>query len=921
MTIEILERGEGRSTNKNKILLFILVPLLLQVFFAPLINTAKAESDEYFYSVDCITFDSSGDGYSDAVEVRMDVDTTEGTIGVSVVANLYDPYDVFADSDNPGWTITGTVADYGYAYLHVPNSGRVGYYDVQLYLYDEFGNYEDYRYMSDVVWLYPPNYGSDEYFWSASTTAFDNSGDGYNDAVMVTMDVDTTDGSLGVYVDAELIDPDGGLTDHDIPSWTITGTAVEYGYAYLYVPEGGKEGYYDVELTLYDQWDNYEDYRYISDTVYLYPANYGSDEFFYSAIPTPFDTSGDGYNDAVMITMDVDTTDGTLGVYVEAGYYGPDNSWVNSYYSEWTITGTASEYDYSYLYLPNGALVGNYRVELYLFDEWDHSEDHRTITDMYLYPPDYASSAQEHFYSIDYNPYDSNGDGYNDAIEVRMDVDTTDGTLGVEVVANLFNTTGDIVDVDVPLWTITGTAVEYGYAYLHVPNGSGVGNYAFELMLYDEFGNYEQYKYFYDVYLYPPDYVSAADESFAAITYQVYDSNSDGWNDAVSVEMNVDTTDGTLDVFVYAYLIDSNGVYVDSDFPTWTITGTMPEYGYALLYVPNGGLVGDYHVELFLYDEFANYEDYRYQLISDLYPANYGSDEYFYAVSYTAIDSNSDGFNDTVVVAMDVDTTDSTLNVSVGSHLIDFYGAYVDSEYVSWTITGVVSDTFYVYLHVPDNATVYYYDVELFLYDQWGHSEDYKLGSDVVWLYPANYGSDEYFVSASPTAFDSNGDGYNDSVSVVINADTSDHMVGVYVEAYLRDPSGAVVSFDNPDWGIAGSNVEYVYASLYLPNGSPVGYCDIELYLYDQWGHLEDYRYFSDAVFLYPVNYPDFNGDGVVGVLDAAAVSAHWFPGPPVGPLGYDPKYDLNSDGAVDVLDAALVSAYWTGPPKGPLAP
>ena len=331
--------------------------------------------------------------------------------------------------------------------------------------------------------------------------------------------------------------------------------------------------------------------------------------------------------------------------------------------------------------------------------------------------------------------------------------------------------------------------------------------------------------------------------------------------------------------------------------------------------------MGDYHVELSLYDEFANFEDYRYQLIQNLYPANYGSDEYFYAVTYTPYDSNSDGWNDTVVVAMDVDTTDSTLGVSVGAHLIDFYGAYVDSEYVSWTITGVVSDTFYLYLHVPDSVIVAPYDVELFLYDQWSHSEDYRLASDVFWLYPANYGSDEYFVSASPTAVDSNGDGYNDSVTVWINADTDDNSLGVYVEAYLRDPSGAVVSFDNPDWGITGSNVELFYASLYLPNGSPVGYCDVELYLYDQWGHLEDYRYFTDAVYLYPKNYPDFNGDGVIDVIDAAALSAHWYPGPPVGPLGYDAKYDLNNDGAVDVLDAALLSAYWTGPPKGPLAP
>lgn len=65
----------------------------------------------------------------------------------------------------------------------------------------------------------------------------------------------------------------------------------------------------------------------------------------------------------------------------------------------------------------------------------------------------------------------------------------------------------------------------------------------------------------------------------------------------------------------------------------------------------------------------------------------------------------------------------------------------------------------------------------------------------------------------------------------------------------------------------------------------------------------------------------DVNLDHKVDVLDAALVSAHWYPGPPLGPLGYDLICDLNGDAAINVLDSAVVSAYWTGPPKGPQAP
>ena len=55
----------------------------------------------------------------------------------------------------------------------------------------------------------------------------------------------------------------------------------------------------------------------------------------------------------------------------------------------------------------------------------------------------------------------------------------------------------------------------------------------------------------------------------------------------------------------------------------------------------------------------------------------------------------------------------------------------------------------------------------------------------------------------------------------------------------------------------------------------------------------------------------DVNGDGIVDIFDIGAVSAHWYPGPPVGPLGYDPAADINGDGAVDIFDIGIVSAHW----------
>ena len=55
----------------------------------------------------------------------------------------------------------------------------------------------------------------------------------------------------------------------------------------------------------------------------------------------------------------------------------------------------------------------------------------------------------------------------------------------------------------------------------------------------------------------------------------------------------------------------------------------------------------------------------------------------------------------------------------------------------------------------------------------------------------------------------------------------------------------------------------------------------------------------------------DTNGDGIVDIFDISSISAHWSPGPPVGPLGYDIQADLNKDGAVDIFDIGICSAHW----------
>jgi len=55
----------------------------------------------------------------------------------------------------------------------------------------------------------------------------------------------------------------------------------------------------------------------------------------------------------------------------------------------------------------------------------------------------------------------------------------------------------------------------------------------------------------------------------------------------------------------------------------------------------------------------------------------------------------------------------------------------------------------------------------------------------------------------------------------------------------------------------------------------------------------------------------DANDDLVVNIVDVSVLSAHWYPGPPTGPLGYDTVSDLNGDGAVNIVDLSITSSQW----------
>jgi len=55
----------------------------------------------------------------------------------------------------------------------------------------------------------------------------------------------------------------------------------------------------------------------------------------------------------------------------------------------------------------------------------------------------------------------------------------------------------------------------------------------------------------------------------------------------------------------------------------------------------------------------------------------------------------------------------------------------------------------------------------------------------------------------------------------------------------------------------------------------------------------------------------DINGNNIVDIFDIATISAYWYPGPPAGPLGYNPATDLDFNGSIDISDIDICSAHW----------
>jgi hypothetical protein len=111
---------------------------------------------------------------------------------------------------------------------------------------------------------------------------------------------------------------------------------------------------------------------------------------------------------------------------------------------------------------------------------------------------------------------------------------------------------------------------------------------------------------------------------------------------------------------------------------------------------------------------------------------------------------------------------------------------------------------------------------------------------------------EENFYSVISTTYDSDSDGYSDSVILEVDVDTTGDYVEVIVEAFLEDSYGNVVASDSAFWSIYGEEAEVGYFDFTVFSGDPGDYT-YYLDLYDDFDYWEDEWYGS--VYLYPTGY------------------------------------------------------------------
>lgn len=346
----------------------------------------------------------------------------------------------------------------------------------------------------------------------------------------------------------------------------------------------------------------------------------------------------------------------------------------------------------------------------------------------YSAPLAHSSPLMAFFFDAEAFSVDMDGDGGDDYIVVRFDVDIDeDVTSVVTVMVILYDQTGSMVSTGQTSYTVTGQ--EEGYASLNIiPSPNIEGEYYIHLILLD----LHDELYIDDIY-YNPESGSHSVAYFADI---VKFSEMDG----IELELDVNMVQQVdWSVSIDAELMDSSGEVVasqalhymtsfeDIDYKQLSFAPSYADaYSVILLVYPEGSLIAT---------------DSR--IVQILWPPGAGA--YF-------SDYEASAFEDHIELLFDVDLSyNITYAVSVEAILYDSNSDVVGYDYTTYLTNGTWEDQ-QVFSLVPEPALPGEYYAELIVYTDG---------------YPASYGYIEQ-IDFGGSGWDINGDGAVDAMDLHI---------------------------------------------------------------------------------------------------------------------------------------------------------
>jgi len=293
------------------------------------------------------------------------------------------------------------------------------------------------------------------------------------------------------------------------------------------------------------------------------------------------------------------------------------------------------------------------------------------------------------------------------------------------------------------------------------------------------------------------------------------------------------------------------------------------------------------------------WEEFLEALFETYYPGTLAR-ESISEVLYTLLDSDLDDYLDTIHVQVNAETTGSACEVSLFGQLINSSGSVVDTDNASWTITGSNGGWGNLYLSVPPGSSENWYDIALFLYDDYGILEDSHDDLNYTSLpQPIQH---DVAVTGLSTRAGIVGKGFPAEIAVSIGnpghyAETVN--VTTSVNGTIIDTRQLVLSVGNT----SSFTIQWETGAEAMGDYTITTYIDPV----DGEVNIGDNTLTGASVF---VSIPgDVDGDREVDIFDIVKMAGAY--GTNQGNPAYDANCDINSDGVINIFDIVIAAGRY----------